>query len=346
MSELELETPAAVLDLGRLERNLARWQARCDELGLVNRPHVKTHKCTEIARRQVALGAGGLTCQTLGEAETMAAAGLDNLLLPTNVLGRRKLERLADLLRRSEVTVAVDDPRVLPGLARAAAGAGRELPVLVECDTGQGRAGVADPDAAAELGAAVARADGLRFAGFMTHPSPPGTREFLSRAVEKVERNGLGASIVSAGGTPAMWSAEDLRPTVTEYRAGTYAFHDRATIAAGAATLADAALTVQATVISRPAPDRAILDAGSKALSSDRGGDGFGLILEAPSSHVAKLDEEHGYVELAPDDELELGRQVRLVPNHACVVANLFAELVVVRDGAVEGTWPVDARTR
>jgi D-serine deaminase-like pyridoxal phosphate-dependent protein len=346
VSELDLETPAAVVDVDRLERNLTRWQRRCDELGLVSRPHVKTHKSTVIARRQVELGARGLTCQTLGEAETMAAAGLDDLLLPINLLGAPKLERLGSLLGRTAVTVTADDPRLLPGLDRAATQAGTELGVLVECDTGHGRAGVATPESAAELALAVARSDALRFRGFLTYPSPPGAVAFLSRAVELADREGLETEVVSTGGTPAMWDAGALRPTVTEYRAGTYAFHDRATVAAGAATLDDVALTVYATVVSRPAPDRAILDAGSKALSSDRGGDGYGLILEAPASHVAKLDEEHGYVELAAGDELELGQQIRLVPNHACVVSNLFAELVLIRDGALDGAWPVDARAR
>jgi D-serine deaminase-like pyridoxal phosphate-dependent protein len=346
VTELELDTPAAVVDLDRLERNLERWQRRCDELGLVNRPHVKTHKCTEIARRQVALGAGGLTCQTLGEAETMAAAGLDGLFLPTSVLGAPKLARLAALLERSDVIVGVDDPRVLPGLREAAERAGKELGVLVECDTGHGRAGVATPAAAAELGAAIARLDGLRFGGLFTYPSPPAAVPFLAAAAETTRREGLNPAIVSVGGTPAMWNAGDLLPTVTEYRAGTYAFHDRATIAAGAATVDDAAMTVAATVVSRPARDRAILDAGSKALSSDRGSDGFGLILEAPASHVVKLDEEHAYVELGPHDRLELGEQVRIVPNHACVVSNLFAELVLVRDGELAGSWAVDARGR
>ena len=144
-----------------------------------------------------------------------------------------------------------------------------------------------------------------------------------------------------------MWSVGELQPTVTEYRAGTYAFHDRATVAWGAATLDDVALTVCATVVSRPARNRAIVDAGSKALSSDLSQeDGFGLVLEAPSSTLVKLNEEHGYLELADGDELELGQQVRIVPNHACVVSNLFAELTLVRDGVVTGSWPVDARGR
>ena len=347
MTALELETPIPVVDLDRLERNLRRWQQHCDELGLASRPHVKTHKCVEIARRQVALGAGGLTCQTLGEAETMADAGLNDVLVPSNVVGEPKLARLARLLERADVTVAIDDEGVLPGLDGAAARAGKPLRVLVECDTGHGRTGVGSPAAASALAVAVSRCAGLRFAGFLTYPSPPGSRIFLAAAVEGAQRHGLAVETVSAGGTPAMWAADALRPTVTEYRAGTYAFHDRATVASGAATLDDVALTVCATVVSRPARDRAILDAGSKALSSDRSAaEGFGLVLEAPESSLVKLDEEHGYVELANGDSLELGQQVRIVPNHACVVPNLFAELALTRDGAYAGRWTVDARAR
>lgn len=347
MSALALETPVPVVDLDRLERNLARWQQRCDELGLANRPHVKTHKCVEIARRQVELGAVGLTCQTLGEAETMAAAGLDDVLVPTNVLGEPKLARLARLLERATVTVAADDERVLPGLDQAASRASKQLRVLVDCDTGHGRTGVATPEHAEALALAVSRHEGLRFAGFLTYPSPPRARAFLAEASEAAERRGLHVDTVSTGGTPAMWAADELLPTVTEYRAGTYAFHDRATVASGAATLDDVALTVCATVVSRPSRRRAILDAGSKALSSDRStAEGFGLVLEAPESKLVKLDEEHGYVELAEGDELELGQQVRIVPNHACVVSNLFAELVLTRAGELAGAWSVSARAR
>ena len=347
MTPLALETPLPVIDLDRLERNLARWQERCDQLGLANRPHVKTHKCVEIARRQLELGATGLTCQTLGEAETMADAGLDDLLIPSNIVGDAKLARLARLLERATVTVAVDDERVLAGLESAAVRAGKQLRVLVECETGHGRTGVATPADAAALADAVSRRDGLRFAGFLTYPSPPGARPFFAAAAEEAKRGGLTVDTVSTGGTPTMWSADALVPTVTEYRVGTYAFHDRATVASGAGTLDDVALTVHATVISRPARDRAILDAGSKALSSDRSpADGFGLVLEAPSSSLRKLDEEHGYVELANGDELELGQQVRIVPNHACVVPNLFAELAITRAGELVGSWSVDARAR
>jgi len=330
----ELDTPVAVVDLERVDRNLGRWQAYCDRVGFANRPHIKTHKSAEIARRQVELGAVGVTCQKLGEAETMADAGLTDILLSFNIVGDLKLARLAALLERVAMTVTVDDEALLRGLQRAAAG--RELGVLVDCDTGFGRTGVPTPERAAELARAVERTDGLRFDGYFTYPAPPGTLEFFEAASALVEPR-----VVSVGGTPKMWEAEELRPTATEYRAGTYAFHDRATVAVGAATLDDVALTVRATVVSRPASDRAILDAGSKALTSDPGpGDGHGTILEAPSSTIERLNEEHAYVRLAPGDRLELGQQVSVVPNHACVVSNLFDEFVLAGGGRLR----VDAR--
>lgn len=338
---LDVATPAAIVELDRLESNLSRWQARCDEVGLANRPHIKTHKCVEIARRQIELGAGGVTCQTLHEAEVMVDAGITDVLLPYNLVGGRKLEELALLLGRAPLRVSADDEALLPGLSGAATDAGRELTVLVDCDTGLGRTGVSSPQAAAQLAAAIARMQALRFGGLVTYPSPPGAQDFLSAASELAERRGLAVETVSAGGTPTMWSAGDLRPVVTEYRVGTYVFNDRNTVLAGAASLDEVALTIAATVVSRR-DGRAILDAGSKALSSDAAAEGgFGLVLEAPSSTLEKLNEEHGYLALAGGDDLELGQQVRIVPNHVCVAVNLFEELVGVRDGSVEVRWPV-----
>ena len=334
-----IETPAAIVDLDRLERNLALWQAECDRLGLTNRPHVKTHKCVPIALRQVELGARGVTCQTLFEAETMVEAGIDDVLVPINLLGAAKLARLAALLERAQVTVSTDDGRVLPGLAEAARA--RPLGVLVDCDTGLGRTGVATPQAAAELAGAIARTEGLRFDGFITYPAPEAAAAFLAEAVALANAAGLDTAVVSAGGTPGMWRSEALASTATEYRVGTYAFHDRATVAAGAATLDDVAMTVRTTVISCPARDRVILDAGSKALTSDLGPDAaYGEILEAPGAFVSKLNEEHAYVGLGAEG-LELGQEVHVVPNHACVVSNLFDRFTVVRGGSPVDEWPI-----
>lgn len=342
---IEVETPAVVVDVDRLEGNLERWQAHCDGVGLANRPHVKTHKSVEIARRQVALGARGITCQKLGEAEVMAEAGIDDILVPYNLLGPEKLERLAALAQRIDIAVSVDNELLLAGLATAAAA--RELRVHVECDTGLGRVGVATPDAAARLAAAIARTKGLCFGGFLTFPAREGAVAFLAEAARLAEGLGLDVETVSAGGTPTMWASGELRPTVNEYRVGTYAFHDRATVAAGAATLDDVALTVHATVVSRPTADRAVLDAGSKVLAHDPGpAPGFGSILEAPASVIEWLSEEHAVVTLAPGDALELGQRIRVVPNHVCVVVNLADELVVHGHGVDLTTWPVDARGR
>ena len=209
---LDVATPAAVVDLDRLESNLARWQEHCDRVGLANRPHVKTHKCVEIARRQVGLGAGGITCQTLHEAEVMVDAGIDDVLVPYNVVGGRKLEQLASLLRRTTVRVTADDEALLAGLAGAATDAGRELGVLVDCDTGLGRTGVTSPEEAAELAAAIARTSGLRFAGLLTFPAPPARAAFLAAASALIRRRGLAVETVSAGGTPTMWHSDELRP--------------------------------------------------------------------------------------------------------------------------------------
>jgi D-serine deaminase-like pyridoxal phosphate-dependent protein len=343
----ELDTPALVVDLDRLEQNLGRWQRYCDDTGLANRPHMKTHKTVEIARRQVELGAVGITCQKLGEAEVMADAGIDDIVIPYNVIGDRKLERLAGLLESARVSVSADDASLLPGLARAAARAERELGVFVECDTGLGRAGAQTPDQAARLAAAIARTEGLTFAGLLTYPAPAGALEFLEAAIDSIRAAGLDVGCVSAGGTPTMWRAAALRPTVSEYRVGTYVFYDRNSVAAGVARLDDVALAVHATVVSRPTAERAILDAGSKALAFDPGPDeGHGVILEAPGSAVVGLTEEHGHVRVGDGDRLELGERVRVVPNHVCVVANLFDELWVARGDRVVDRWPVAARGR
>ena len=269
----------------------------------------------------------------------MVEAGIDDVLVPVNVLGAAKLARLAALLERADVTVSVDDARLLPGLAEAARA--RRLGVLVDCDTGLGRTGVATPEAAAELAGAVARTEGLRFDGFITYPAPErggcvsrrsGCSGERRRPRHRSRLRRWHAGHVALG---------ELASTVTEYRVGTYAFHDRATVAAGAATLDDVAMTVRATVISCPARDRVILDAGSKALTSDLGPDAaYGAILEAPGAFVSKLNEEHAYVGLGAEG-LELGQEVHVVPNHACVVSNLFDRFTVVRRGSTVDEWPI-----
>ncbi|PLS76860.1 MAG: alanine racemase [Chloroflexi bacterium] len=341
----QLETPVAFVDLDRLAANIDRFQAYLDGHGIANRPHIKTHKIPAIAHMQLKAGAVGVTCQKLGEAEIMADAAIDDLFLPYNILGAAKLERLMHLARRTRISVTADNHVVVDGLSTAARAEGTTLPVLVECDTGAGRCGVQTPEAAADLARRIARSPGLRFGGLMTYPNSVQMDRFVQATKALVERDGLAVERVSGGGTACMWQVHE-HPSVTEHRAGMYIYGDRGMVQVGAMTLADCAFGVITTVVSRPTSDRGVLDAGSKALSSDLLGlDGYGLILEYPQARIEKLSEEHGHVDFsACDRRPEIGERVTVLPNHCCVVSNLFNQIVGVRQQEVEVVWPVAAR--
>jgi D-serine deaminase-like pyridoxal phosphate-dependent protein len=341
----ELETPVAVVDLDRLEANIARFQRYLDQHGIANRPHIKTHKIPEIAHMQLAAGAVGITCQKLGEAEVMAQAGIKDIFLPYNILGEAKLERLARLARRASLSVTADSETTVRGLAEAMRRAGLSLPVLVEFDAGLGRCGVQSPHEAADLARLIARSEGLRFGGLMTYPTSQRAGEFARAARELLAADGIAVERVSGGGTPNMWQAHQ-HPDVTEHRAGMYVFGDRYTISSGAVRLEDCSFSVVATVVSRPTADRGIIDGGSKTFSSDiLGLDGHGLILEYPEARFYKMSEEHGQLDFsACERRPQVGERVTVIANHCCPVANLFNQIVGARNGQVEVVWPVAAR--
>jgi len=344
----EYGTPAAVVDLDRVERNIARVQAACDAAGVANRPHIKTHKSPMLARRQIEAGAKGITCQKLGEAEVMADAGIDDILISYNLLGDEKMARLAALQGKANMTVAADNAVVIDGLPKAAAISGRPLSVVIECDTGRKRAGVETPTEAIALARQVAAAQGLTFAGFMLYPTEDGWPEaqrFYDEALAGVREHGLDATMVSTGGSPNMKNLGKLKGA-TEHRPGTYIYNDRMQVAAGVAAWEDCALTIYSTVVSRAAPERGILDAGSKTLTSDSGGlDGYGLILEHPEARIARFAEEHGFLDLARSNTRpNVGDVVRIVPNHVCVVVNMMDEVVMVRGEEIVGVLPIAAR--
>lgn len=345
----ELETPVAVVDLDRLEANIARFQAYLSQHGLANRPHIKTHKIPEIAHMQLAAGAVGITCQKLGEAEVMIQAGVRDIFLPYNIIGAAKLERLMRLARRARISVTADSDVTVRGLAEAAKSAGQPLEVLVEFDTGMGRCGVQTPAAALDLAKRISAAPGLKFGGLMTYPAAgkaPEANAWLKEARDLLSASGIACERISSGGTPDMWHAADS-DVVTEYRPGTYIYLDRYQVAKGVGTNDDCALTVLATVVSKPTSTRAILDSGSKALTSDTlGMEGFGEIVGVPGALVAGLSEEHGNVALKEGAYLAIGDRVRILPNHACVVSNLFDEVHLVSGDRVIDTLPVAARGR
>jgi len=345
-------TPAVVIDLDVVERNIARVQALCDKAGVANRPHIKTHKSPVIAGWQRDAGARGITCQKVGEAEVMVDGGLDDILIAYNILGEQKLGRLGALAARAKVTVAADNPVTVAGLPAAAAIAGRDLDVVVECDTGRKRAGVVTPGEAVALARDIAARPGLSFAGFLFYPPENGmaaSQAFLDAATAGVRDAGLPAPrIVSTGGTPNVADLGVLRGA-TEHRPGTYVFNDRMMLAWGAARLEDCALSVYATVVSRAEAGRGVLDSGSKTLTADTGGglDGYGLILEHPEARIASFSEEHGILDLsACPSPPAIGDVVRIIPNHVCVVVNMVDRLITVRGGEIVGELAVAARGR
>ncbi|MBR0696136.1 D-TA family PLP-dependent enzyme [Bradyrhizobium lablabi] len=344
----EYGTPCAVIDMDKVERNIARIQAACDAAGVAHRPHIKTHKNPTLAQMQIKAGAKGITCQKLGEAEIMAHAGIDDILISYNLLGDEKMARLGALQVKANVTVAADNSVVIGDLPKAAASSGRPLSVVVECDTGRKRAGVETPAEAIALAREIAAAKGLTFAGFMLYPTETGWAEaqkFYDEALAGVRAHGLDATIVSTGGTPNLKNLGKLKGG-TEHRFGTYIYNDRMQVAAEVATWDDCALNIYSTVVSRAGPERGILDAGSKTLTTDTGGlEGHGLILEHPEAKIARFAEEHGFLDLSRSNTRpNVGDVVRIVPNHVCVVVNMMDEVVMVRGDEIVGTLPVAAR--
>jgi D-serine deaminase-like pyridoxal phosphate-dependent protein len=348
MNVADLDTPAVTIHLDVMEANIRRVHGHLARHGIANRPHIKTHKIPALGALQMRAGAVGITCQKLGEVEVFTDAGVaDDVLLTFNVLGREKTERLMALSKRlARLAVVLDNEVVARGLSEAAVLHGGEVPFLVECDTGFGRNGVQSPEAALDLARAAMKLPRLRFDGLMTFPNrEPGTGEFFTRALELFQRAGIPVPVVSGGGTPAIFRAQELA-MLTEHRAGTYIYNDAMVVASGTATWDDCAMRVRATVVSRPTDTRAIIDAGTKVLTSDQYTvKGYGHLMEYPEAAITALSEEHGTVDLsACRVRPKIGDVVSVVPNHCCVVSNMVDEVYGVRDGRVEVTWPVAAR--
>ncbi|WP_131195661.1 D-TA family PLP-dependent enzyme [Lichenihabitans psoromatis] len=350
MTLSEIETPAVLIDLPRVEANLKRAQDYADAHRLPLRPHVKTHKLPRFAKRQMELGAIGITCQKIGEAEAMADGGVTEIFLPYNIIGTQKLTRLVALANRVNLSVTADSAATVEGLSAAFTSSAKPLPVLVECDTGMGRCGVQSPAEALTLARAIATSPGLSFAGLMTYPAAGAVETnatWLAAAVDLLTKANLRPAIVSNGGTPDLWRAHEVA-AATEHRPGTYIYLDRFQVTRSVGTLEDCALTVLTTVVSRPTDDRAIIDAGSKVLTSDTLGlDGYGYVVGYPDAVVRSLSEEHGIVDLsACAAKPALGERLRIIPNHCCVVSNLFDEVTLIEGDTIVETVAVAARGR
>lgn len=344
-----IDTPALVIDERVVEDNINAFQAHCNHAGLKLRPHIKTHKTRRFMQKQLQAGAKGITCQKIGEAEVMADGGADDILITYNILGAGKLERLKALSERiGRLSVVTDNTVALQGLAQAFANSTSDLHVMVECDTGAQRCGVLSPEQALELAQQIDKHAGLRFAGLMTYPVTGGAQAaatFMRSTLALLKKAGIDCPEISTGGTPDMWSAS-TESVFTEYRIGTYIYNDRSLLLQGVTSEEKCAARVHATVVSRPDVNRLVIDAGSKVLTSDLIGmfTDYGYIVGHPEASIKGLSEEHGVVFVPESCTLAVGDIVQIIPNHICVVSNMFdrAWLQTSENTLVE--QPIDAR--
>ncbi len=350
----ELDTPCYVIDLDTMERNIEKMAAYFKDRPANLRPHVKHHKTPAIAHKQIRAGAIGICCQKLGEAEAMADGGVDDILITYEIIGSAKIRRLANLARRVNLMVTVDDAGNVQDLSSAAQAAGVSLGILVDVNSGQNRCGVDPGKPAVELAGKVARSPGLELRGLCGYEGhlqgvvdleerTIRASEAMSKVTETAEAlraEGLVADIVSAGGT-GTYNITGNYPGVTEVQAGSYVLMD----AAYRRVLQDfdPAGMVLTSIISRPANDRAILDCGMKAISTDQWPP---QVIGLPGVEISGVSDEHLTVRLNDSDSRQLrpGDQVELIPGHNDTTVHLHTHLFALRSGLLETVWEVAGR--
>lgn len=334
-----IATPAVLVDLDVVERNIQSYQAYCDSHGLAVRPFVGSHRLPSLARAQIETGAIGIACATLAEAEVMAAAGIDNILLTGPVRGAAGLARLRALHDDITLSVAIDDGAVATALSGAFADADVPLAVLLDCDTGARFTGLPSPAAVVQLAQQLGQSMGLRFAGLTACPGPGGTaatQTFMAAAKAELASAGYACASISSAGSADRWRAHEA-PVLEEYRPGSYIYNDRALLRAGACGLADCALHVLATVTGLPAPGRADIDAGSDLLGADAFGlDGHGLVRDHPEAAIASLSPDRGHLDCRRvPGGLAVGDRLRIVPNRAAVAGTLAPQVHLMQGDAI-----------
>ena len=352
-----IDTPALVLDLDAFERNLQRMAGALAGSKVRLRPHAKSHKCPEIARRQMALGAVGICCQKVSEAAVFVAAGIEDVLVTNEVTGETKVRHLLELARQARIGVLVDHPRHVQALAVAAQAQAVSLDVYIEVDVGANRCGVAPGEAAVKLARQITASPPLRFAGLQCYHGPAqhmrssqaradaiaGAAEAVRVTVRAIEAAGMRVERVTGAGTGTFVHERDSG-VFNELQAGSYVFMDRdyGDNQRGEGDIAfEHALFVRSTVMSRPTPERAVVDAGLKASSVDSG---MPTVWQRPDLRYARAADEHGVVVTPDEAALSLGDALMLVPGHCDPTVNLYDELVCIRGDRVEALWPIAAR--
>jgi D-serine deaminase-like pyridoxal phosphate-dependent protein len=356
----ELDTPAVVIDLDVMERNLSRMADYCRRRKIKLRPHTKSHKIPELAKLQIESGASGITVAKIGEAEVMLNSGITDILIAYPVVGQSKATRLAELAERANITVSLDSEEAARAISEEVASRHAKVDILVEMDVGFRRCGMADEDELLSLARKVSDLPGLEFRGIMFFPGQfvvgPHERaallgnvnDLIGRTLETFERAGVPISTFSGGSTPTAYDAHLFRG-VNEVRPGMYIFNDRNMTGIGIAGVEDCALSVVVTVVSNSVAGRAIIDGGSKTFSSDRylagDGRGFGIVKDDPAVELESLSEEHGHLNIKHSNHsYKVGERLTVIPNHVCSTVNMHDEIYGVRDGRVETVWQVLGR--
>ncbi|MYC76881.1 D-TA family PLP-dependent enzyme [Candidatus Poribacteria bacterium] len=343
MNIAALDTPALAADLDVLERNIDGMATHCDQLGIPLRVHTKTHKVPEIAKLQIAAGSEGITCQKLGEAEVMVDAGIDNILIPYNIVGKPKLKRLTALVQRAKIIVALDSEETATGISQQASADNCAVPVIVELDTGSGRCGVQSPQAAQRLTQQIMKMPGIDFQGVMTYPSNVRAKPFITETLDLLKHDGIPVNIISGGGTGSEAASTELG--CTETRSGSYVYEGITRIGNSKMLAPDrCVLRVIVTVVSTPTPERIIIDGGMKTFASYPPTP-YGHIIEHPEAKIYGMSVEHGHVDVSEcSHRFKVGEQLSVIPLHQGMTSNLHDELVGIRGDAVETTWCIAGR--
>ena len=356
MHKTELDTPALLIDLDKMEANIRTMAAYFSTVNAQLRPHVKTHKTPIISHKQIAAGAIGVTCAKLGEAEAVIHAGIRDVLIANQIVGAHKIARLINLAKHSEIMVAVDNAQNVQAISEAASAKDANVRMLVEVNVGMNRCGVEQGEPALALAELIRKSPNVKFAGLMGYEghtvAKPDKAERNAAAREAIqilvdakhylEKRGVAVAIMSGGGT-GTFNITGSIPEMTEVQAGSYVLMDSTYgNVQGVGERFERALSVLATVVSRPAPDRMIVDTGLKVLAKE-----FGIPqpVGVTGVEMTGLSEEHGTMRVSDEDiSLNLGDKLEILPTHCCTTVNLHDRYYGIRNGIVESVWEIAAR--
>lgn len=339
----DLDTPVVVVDLDKMQRNINDMHARCREVGIPLRSHTKSNKIPEIARMQIKAGSIGICSQKVGEAEAMVAGGVEDILIPFNIVGAQKVERLLRLARRATMTVAVDSVDTAQGISEGASKYGGTVHVWIEMDTGGKRCGVQSPQAARDVARQIVELPGIDLQGVMTYPSRWEAKAFLDETIALFKQDGLPIQTISLGGTGVEALSKELG--ATEHRAGSYLWEGLDRVRSSA-DLSDerCPLRVITTVVSTPTSDRLIIDGGMKTFASYPPIP-YGYCIEHPEIKIYAMSVEHGHVDTsASTHKFKVGERLTFIPLHQEMCLNLHDELIGYRGEQIEVVWPVAGR--